>query len=431
MIANLLKISDVLGIEQREVKLGNLTVIEGQNASGKTTVIEAIKAALGGGHDATLIRKGAEFGEVVLVMDDESEIRARITEKTTTRTWKNPDGTSKKKPQSIIDGLLNSLSFNPVLFLTAPRDKRVQWLLEVLPITADPKEIEASAGVPVLPQDIRPNALDTIECVRKRMYDQRTGTNRLADEKKKTVSTLESSLPPSGADAAEALTAVREELIVMQEDYQRLSEELRVLLQSRLDEIREQTHQRIQTIKDEQMAAEQVARQDEEAARAQLEQQCEPRIDASREEIAKLEAAVVQAERARTTTEMISRFKDEQGKAEAESLSLTEGLGQLETLKGELLKTLPIKGYEVRDGQDYKDGIPFERVNKAKQVAVALQVAKLLAKDLRLVCVDNLECLDADTFAAFEKAALSNEDFQFVVTRVTEGPLTIETQGSE
>jgi hypothetical protein len=125
---------------------------------------------------------------------------------------------------------------------------------------------------------------------------------------------------------------------------------------------------------------------------------------------------------------MISRFKDEQGKAEAESLSLTDGLGRLEALKGELLKTLPIKGYEVRDGQDYKDGIPFERVNKAKQVAVALQVAKLLAKDLRLVCVDNLECLDADTFAAFEKAALSNQDFQFVVTRVTEGPLAIETK---
>ena len=423
-----LKISNILGIEDLEIKPGNLTVIEGQNASGKTSIIESIKAALGGGHDASLIRKGAEFGEVVLVMDNGTEIRGRINEKTTTRTVKTADLGKISKPQAYIEKLLNNLSFNPVTFLTAPRVQRVQWLLEVLPITADPKEIEASSGVPVLPQDIRPNALDTIECVRKRMYDQRTGTNRLADEKKKTVSTLESSLPPSGADAAGALQAVKAELASTQEEYQKLSEDLKTFLQSRLDEIREGTHQRIQTIKDEQMAAEQVARQDEEAARAQVEQDWDPKIDASREEIAKLEAAVVQSERARTTTEMISRFKDEQGKAEAESLSLTDGLGRLEALKGELLKTLPIKGYEVRDGQDYKDGIPFERVNKAKQVAVALQVAKLLAKDLRLVCVDNLECLDADTFAAFEKAALSNQDFQFVVTRVTEGPLAIETK---
>jgi hypothetical protein len=426
-----LHIENILGIEELETKLGNLTVIEGQNATGKTSIIEAIKGALGGGEDATLLRRGAEVGEVVLLMDNGETDRMRVTADRTTRKWIGADGVEKKKPQTIIDGLLNKLSFNPVSFLTAPREKRVQWLLEVLPITADPKEIEASAGVPVLPQDIRPNALDTIECVRKRMYDQRTGTNRLADEKKKTVSTLESSLPPSGADAVGALQAVKAELACSQEEYQKLSEELKTLLQSRLDEIREKTHLRIQAIKDEQMAAEQVARQDEEATRATLEQEWDPTIDASREEIAKLEAAVVQAERARTTTEMISRFKDEQGKAEAESLSLTEGLGRLETLKGDLLKTLPIKGYEVRDGQDYKDGIPFERVNKAKQVAVAFQVAKLLAKDLGLVCVDNLECLDADTFAAFEKAALSNKELQFVVTRVTEGPLTIETQGGE
>ena len=46
------------------------------------------------------------------------------------------------------------------------------------------------------------------------------------------------------------------------------------------------------------------------------------------------------------------------------------------------LKTLPIKGYEVRDGQDYKDGIPFERVNKAKQVAVAFQEPRRPAVDV-------------------------------------------------
>jgi len=60
------EIKNLLGIEQLEIAPGSVTVISGKNASGKTSVLESIKAALGGGHDGTLLRKGAKEGEIFL-----------------------------------------------------------------------------------------------------------------------------------------------------------------------------------------------------------------------------------------------------------------------------------------------------------------------------------------------------------------------------
>ncbi|HSW40817.1 MAG TPA: hypothetical protein VLL97_15145, partial [Acidobacteriota bacterium] len=105
---------------------------------------------------------------------------------------------------------------------------------------------------------------------------------------------------------------------------------------------------------------------------------------------------------------------------------LTHTLGQLEILKANLLETLPIQGLEIKDGDIHVGGIPFDRVNTAERVRLAIEVAKLRAGTLPLVCVDGLECLDPETFEAFKAEAMQS-GLQFVVSRVTHGPLSIET----
>jgi DNA repair exonuclease SbcCD ATPase subunit len=66
------KITNILGIDELEFQPGQFNAFTGGNGSGKTSALEAIKAALKGGHDATLLRNGADKGEVVLVLDDGS-----------------------------------------------------------------------------------------------------------------------------------------------------------------------------------------------------------------------------------------------------------------------------------------------------------------------------------------------------------------------
>ena len=53
-----LKISNILGIDELEFSPAGFNDIRGKNGTGKTSVLEAIKAATGKGHDATLLRKG-------------------------------------------------------------------------------------------------------------------------------------------------------------------------------------------------------------------------------------------------------------------------------------------------------------------------------------------------------------------------------------
>ena len=74
-----IRINNILGIDELEFDAGQFNQISGPNGTGKTSVLEAIKATLRGGHDATLLRTGAEKGETVLVLDDGTEIAKRVT----------------------------------------------------------------------------------------------------------------------------------------------------------------------------------------------------------------------------------------------------------------------------------------------------------------------------------------------------------------
>ena len=73
-----LTIRNILGIDELELSPQGFTQISGPNGTGKTSVLEAIKSALSAGHDATLLRHGAEKGEIVLVLDDGLEVTKTV-----------------------------------------------------------------------------------------------------------------------------------------------------------------------------------------------------------------------------------------------------------------------------------------------------------------------------------------------------------------
>jgi hypothetical protein len=117
-------------------------------------------------------------------------------------------------------------------------------------------------------------------------------------------------------------------------------------------------------------------------------------------------------------------MEDEARKLSEESDRLTDGLEKLEVLKSSLLSSLPIAGLEVRDGEIYVEGVPFDRVNESIRVRLAIEVAKLRAGKLGIIAVDGLENLDDRSFQEFEKSA-AESGLQFVISRVSNGPLTI------
>ena len=121
-----IRIRNILGIESLEFKPGKVATVTGANGCGKTSVIEAIRAALGGGHDASLLREGANKGEVVLILSDGMEISKKVTAGRSPVEVMDPEQGTIRQPQTFLNDLADAFGANPIAFRKpAPRSS---WL---------------------------------------------------------------------------------------------------------------------------------------------------------------------------------------------------------------------------------------------------------------------------------------------------------------
>lgn len=410
-----IKITNILGIEELEIDPGAITVLEGRNGVGKTSTIEAIRSVVEGGHDGTLLRNGADVGEVVLVLDDETVIRKRITAGGSTLTVRRPDVGDVRAPQTYLAKLADALSVNPIAFLTADPKGQAEYLLESLPLMLDEGDVVEAVGgtVPVEAGDLAGHALAMLDRLRKRIYDERTGVNRAAKEKKATVGQLGESVPEVVVSEA----SLRERL----KDLQRENETLQAEGRARAEEITRKRDNAIAEIKAEAQHRIDEARTQAETERTAALEGALPRIQELAALIAAGDTELREADRHANTRQVVAGLEKDVADLEARSQGLTDALSRLDGLRARLLSKLPIPGLELVDGVIHKGGVPFSRINRAEQVKVAIALARLRAGELKLICIDGIECLDGPTFEAF-KVNAARTGLQFVVTRVNPDP---------
>lgn len=436
------KISNILGIEHLEFHAGKFVEVSGRNEQGKTSVLEAIKAATQGGHDATLLRKGAEKGEVVLVMDNGMEITKRVTANASPlKVVEN--GATAKKPTEVLKTITDMLSVNPVDFLRAPKKDRVRVLLETMPLEADAAKLTEISGVKVQPQP-GVHALSVIDLVRKQVYDDRTGTNRAVKEKESTINQLRISLPdaPGGVEGDE--NSLQKQIDEATQAYQAEMDRIRTKLegiqaasQTKVDTIKADAQAKIDAIRQEAQAAIDAEQASLENIRSKAGQQRELTINRFTESTAPMNQAlaVIRANRdnaakriqaLETITAMEAELKD----LKEDAARQNKAIDDIDAYKTKLLSNLPIPGLEVVDGELVRDGIPFDRLNTAQQVTIAVEIAKLRAGDLAVCCVDQLELLDTATFEAFRDKAVES-GLQLFVTRVKDEDFAVNTNTDE
>lgn len=427
-----IKISNILGIEDLELEPGRFTAIVGRNGSGKTSTLEAIKAALRGGHDATLLRNGAESGEVVLVLDDGTEIGKRITAKGSSAVFSGPDGKRSSKPAESIKQLIDALSVNPIEFLSVPRKQQISALLEAMPMTADLARLRELSGMTLADDLADMHALDVIEAVRKQVFDERTGTNRAVKEKEATINQLLGTIPEAlaglvgGEDEIQARIAEAEG--VRDAELGRIATKLSGM-EAEWETNLAYIEQKMQALRDEQAALLEKRATVRQAAEKQRAKAGSDFAEARRpldEQLAVIRSNRDAEAKARATRETAEAMQEEADQLREDAAKQTAALEKLEAYKAELLAGLPIPGLEVRDGEIWFRGVLFDRLNSAEQVKVAVEVAKLRAGQLGLVCVDGIERLDGPAFEDFKAAAIES-GLQLVVTRVGDGPFAVET----
>jgi DNA repair exonuclease SbcCD ATPase subunit len=446
MKASKISIKNILGLEEVEIVPGSLTVISGPNKQGKTSAIEAIKSALKGGHDATLLRHGTDKGEVVIDLDDGTSIVETVTANRTEINFRDKDGRKMSSPASKIKALIDVLSINPLEFINARAQDRAKILLETMPLKLDVKLVEEKTKAKILNPELP--AIDVLTQIYNRIFEDRAGTKRVLFEKNASINQMEiavenyEDLPVEEIDENDCREKLEKLSLDKIERFKNIDDavanqlkknndlidgfavELKkevTLLEDQIKKLKESFETTVKSYKEnhEQFSAKGQARKNEIAA------EVESQSKGLKEQIDKIkETTARQAKRAqlfsfineaKVSVQVMAEINEEQN-------AILDWIAQH---KIDLLKSLPIPGLEVRDNQVYFENTPFDRLNEATKVDIAIDIAKLRAGELKLICVDGLERLDPETFEVFAKKAV-DADMQLIVTRVEHDQAELE-----
>lgn len=394
------------------------------------------------------------------------------------------------RPQEFLAGLFDAAAASPVRFLAAPDKERALLLLEALPLKFDRQQLVAemaiaAAELPELPGGLHP--LEELTLIRDAVFRQRTGVNRDAKGKAAAAEQTRRNAPAavpedvsvaaSKLEASTSLVAIElarqdaeadgreRETIAHAEAAARLEEErlagefkawaakTRREHDARAAELRAEVERRIgedlarveRELEDRRTADEAeldqvasavaVATENARRGRAAARQATAERragLQADRERLATLRAQAEASTKARALHDQAEQSDREAEQLELEGARLTAALEALDTYRRRLAEDLPIEGLTIEDKAIRVHGIPFEQLNTAQRVRIAVQVACLRAKAQRLpvVFVDGAEALDAEHFDALV-AELKAAGVQAFLAAVADCDLSVSVDGSD
>jgi len=375
---------------------GNVVVISGKNAAGKSSVLDAIEAALCGGRSLPKqpIKTGEIRAKVEVDMGPYKVTRKFFgTNSTLTVETTGETKTEVKKPQAFLDSVVGNISFDPLAFLNKQPAEQRNTLMEFLGLNLD-------------------EFANKIATIKTQRSDVRKEKERKLHEAESITTTP--NLPPQEVSSESLL----EELRVIQihnDKSQKLSAD-NAVLQSRL----QQTGKEIQ-------AAEK-ALVDWKNRLIALQAQKTEMTSLLRSGLCPRSSAEVEAKiAALSSTNEAIRENARKGKAIAaydrcidEYSRLGDEIKMVENQKAKKLAetVMPVEGLAILpDGLAY-GGIPLEQVNSAKQLEVCVAISMALNPKLQVLRIDG-NALDKNSLATIGKL-VANKDYQVWIEKVSD-----------
>lgn len=466
-----IELKNILGLRELAVDChGSITRIEGRNGSGKSSALAGIRTAIGGGNLATLRNIDApedEAPEAVIVLDGDEHGTVIVEKKNNKLRVRKQVGDSAAMedvpaPQRFLDALFDGSASNPVKLLTAKDKELIDTLLEALPLDHDPEELWKLLNLDPknfkIPTGLHP--LKELAHVHDAIYEARTGINR--DEKAKRGAAdqnrrkIPAEIPDSFDTSAKEdhLIALRQDIISRREQATATAQTKKHAAQAMIDahsarieaeleaaeeRMRAEVAERLAAMRAEgqvaldetraKAAAECMAAEDELAATTSALETATEAAQVLAEEIAGIREQEKAAIGLRVLRDQADEYESEADKMKALSARYTAALKRLKEYKARLCDDLPIKGLDISGGEIRVHGVPWEQLNTAQRIRLAVTVATLRLKDkpFRPVIVDGAEALDEEQLALLE-SELEAAGAQAFIARVTDGDLQVGTK---
>jgi len=362
---------------------GSVQVITGRNAQGKTSVLDAIWLALGGGaasrETSRPIRDGEESASVTLDLGDLVVVRTWTGDKTALSV-KSADGAKFSSPQGVLDSLVGRLSFDPLEFTRLSDRDQVAALLDLVDLGID---------------------LEKLARDRSESYGKRHAVG-LEGKAIGDVPELFPDVPEVEVSASELISQIRE----IQNAEQAQSSD-RALVAKFEDLVKDLAAQLQDAEGSLQTAREVVEKHTLIGDSVALEKSLEQVEETNRSVRHNAEATRKAAQKA--------ALRDDYD-------ALTATIDSLDAAKSKALAAaeFPVDGLGFDDnGVTYK-GVPFSQASSAEQIRVSLAMAMSLNPKLRVIRILDGSLLDTENLALIAEMA-KDKDYQIWIERVTDG----------
>ncbi len=364
----------------------HVQVIGGRNAQGKTSVLDALWLALGGGAASKSTTRPIRDGE------DSASVRLDLGDLVVTRTWKgdkttltvtSADGAKYTSPQGILDALVGRLSFDPLEFTRLSAREQVAALLDLVDLDVD---------------------LDQIARDRAAAYDERTEIGRQG--KALGDVTVDGTLPTEETSA----TAILGQIRAAQEAQRHDGEQRRLLreMSAEVDSLNAKIAELTQRLNIATSAV---------SAQSKVVDALPPVADTAAMET---ELSTVEETNARIRANNAARAQAARKDAlRTEYEALTARIEALDKTKADALAkaSFPVPDLGFDDSGVTYQGVPFSQASSAEQIRVSLAMAMSLNPKLRVIRILDGSLLDADNLALIESMAREH-DYQVWIERV-------------
>ncbi len=380
---------------------GNTVIIGGNNANGKSSVLDSIEMAFTGKKCDKPVRDGAESGRVVADLGEIIITRTFTEAGGGTLVVKSADGTKLSSPQGILDKLYGSIAFDPLDFTRMkPKDQL--------------EELRRIVGVNTT----------LIDTSRQAKYDERTQVNRKVAELKATIATMpfHEDAPKEPLSAAELSAKISEgnAANTARADYIRRGNSAKnavTLFVSNIASIKNQIETLQRSLADQETGHKQ-SLDELEKLRAQADDFLEVNVSGlavQMDDISALNKKLDENTTRNDAEEALTKW-------EANSIALTNAITDLDERKRKKLEDAkyPVAGLRLTDEGIIYNGIPFAQSSAAEQLRVSVGIGLSANPRLRVMLVRDGALLDSESLALLEKMA-EDAEAQVWVERVGKG----------
>lgn len=388
---------------------GNLIEVRGNNGNGKSSVLDAIFAALAGAGAAPEkpVREGEEAAVIRLDLGELIVTRYFTASGTTNLKVTTPEGAAFGSGQTMLDKLVGAISFDPLEFLSLKPAEQAEELRKLVDLV-DPETGEMID-------------LATISSDRARLYAERRDVNRDGTAVKARIEAAGGvrHVPDDAPNRDELLAkltgAAEKNARIERERARRVARDERL---ASLDKEIDELEARLAAMK-----AERVGIADAAGRESPLELLED--VDLLRDKLAEADR-VDENRRANAAREgLIAEFEA----LKARSTELTASIAELDKRRAEAIAAakMPVEGLELSLLEDGAlgvlfNGVPFSQASDAERLKVSAAVAMAANPKLRVLRLKDASLLDKGAVEALREMASAN-DFQIWAEFVgDEGP---------